>query len=54
MVKDTLHFAGGLGFVLRAGQIRPSVAIGSPTLRRFFGAAALPKRQVAEMDPATP
>ena len=50
MVKDI--GAEGLGFDSRAGQIGPSLANGSLPLRRFFG-AALPRRQVAEMDTKT-
>ena len=50
--NNTTIGAGGLGFHFRVGQIRQSVANGSPPLRRFFG-AMLPKRYVAEMSPAT-
>ena len=52
MVKDIAIGAGGSGFDSRAGQIRHNAANGSPPLQRFFG-AVLPRRETAEMDPAT-
>ena len=38
MIKDIAIGAGGLGFDSRAGQIRHTVADGSPALQRFFEA----------------
>ena len=43
---------GGLGFESQAGQIRHSVANGSPPLRRFFGAVFF-RRYALEINPAT-
>ena len=51
VVKDTAGGAGGWGFDSRTGKIQHSIAIGSPPLRRFFG-AVLPLREDANMDPA--
>ena len=49
-LKDMAISVVGLGFDSQPDQTRPSVANGSPSLRRFFG-AVLSRRQVAEIDP---
>ena len=43
----------GLGCDFLAGQIGLIVASGSPSVRRFFGGAVLPRGNIAEIGPAT-
>ena len=52
VLKDFAIDAKGLGLNSQAAQIGLSVANGSQSLRRFFG-AALPRRYAAGSGPAT-